>query len=87
MKKGIEKERIRDAVENGNHAADMQQDDACNEIAEDGNSSQIEMMLQDEYHSASSSKKLKSFTTRMTKQRVMPWNMEMTRLLSNKELH
>ena len=39
----------------------MQQDDACNETAEDGNSSRIEMMLQDEYQSASSSKKLKSF--------------------------
>ena len=61
LKKGIKKDRIRDAVENGNNAADMQQDDACNEIAEDGNSSQFEMMLQDEYQSASSSKKLKSF--------------------------
>ena len=61
MKKGIEKERFRDAIENGNHAADMQQDDACNETAEDGNSSRIEMMLQDEYQSASSSKELNSF--------------------------
>ena len=63
MKKGIEEERIRDAIENGNHAADMpmQQDDACDETAEDGNSSRIEMMLQDQYQSASSSKKLKSF--------------------------
>ena len=61
MKKGIQKDRIRDAVKNGNHAADMQQDDVCFESAEDGNSSQIEMMLQEEYQSASSSKKLKSF--------------------------
>ena len=61
MKKGIEKERIRDAIENGDHAADMQQDDACNGTAEDGNSRRIEMMLQDKYQSASSSKKLKSF--------------------------
>ena len=61
LKKGIQKDRIRDAVKNGNHAADMQQDDACIENAEDGKSSQIEMMLRDEYQSASSSKKLKSF--------------------------
>ena len=61
LKKGNEKDRIRDAIENGNHAADMQQDDACEKFAEDGNSSQVEMMLQEEYQSGSSSKKLKSF--------------------------
>ena len=61
LKKGNEKDGIRDAIENGNHAADMQQDDACENFAEDGNSSQVEMMLQEKFQSASSSKKLKSF--------------------------